>query len=223
MTPRVQLLVSEWCTPCRAAEETWRLVAVDKDIAFEVLDVGQVEGRAIVARLAIKTVPASVVDGVLRHVGVPTRAEALAFVAGAADRRAGASRPVGLTMAQTSRWALAAAAIYLGLAGAALVLGGGLAGTGAWRAAALHAYGLGFLAFAIFGLGEHMLPRFTGAPIRGGAIAWTQQGLGHAGLVLLVAGTLVGQRGVAFAGGTLAATAFAVFAVRLAPVLRHGS
>mgnify|MGYP001328267855 CR=1 FL=1 len=39
MTIRVQLLVSEWCTPCRAAEEAWRQVAQRKDIAFEVLDV----------------------------------------------------------------------------------------------------------------------------------------------------------------------------------------
>ena len=51
MTLKVQLLVSEWCAPCRGAEEVWQQIAQKKAIAFEVLDVGQREGRAIVAHL----------------------------------------------------------------------------------------------------------------------------------------------------------------------------
>ena len=72
MTLRVQLLVSEWCAPCRGAEEAWRAVARKKSFAFEVLDVAQPEGRAIVARLGIRTVPATVIDGQLKHLGVPS-------------------------------------------------------------------------------------------------------------------------------------------------------
>jgi thiol-disulfide isomerase/thioredoxin len=219
VTITVQLLVSEWCEPCRGAEEVWRLVARNKDIAFEVLDVGQREGRAIVARLGVKTVPATVIDGVLRHVGVPTSKEALAFVATAAGRAAQSERYVGLTLEATSRCAIAAAAAYLALAGSALLFGGGIAGDAPWRGAALHAFGLGFAAFIVFGLGEHMLPRFTGAPIRGGWIAWGQQGLAHAGTVLLIAGLARGRLAAALVGGLLAWVAFALFAARLIPVL----
>ncbi|MBK6349367.1 MAG: thioredoxin family protein [Proteobacteria bacterium] len=220
MTLKVQLLVSEWCAPCRGAEEVWQQIAQKKAIAFEVLDVGQREGRAIVANLGVKTVPATVIDGILKHVGVPTTREAMEFVAAAPDKAAGMARYVGLTLAPSSRWAIAAAAIYLALAGSALVFGGGIAGDAPWRAAALHVFGLGFLAFVIFGLGEHMLPRFTGAPIRGGRISWVQQGLAHAGTVLLLAGVAFDQRATAFVGGMLAWAALALFSARLAPILR---
>jgi thiol-disulfide isomerase/thioredoxin len=220
MTIKVQLLVSEWCAPCRGAEQVWQDVALKKALAFEVLDVGQREGRAIVSRLGIRTVPATVIDGVLRHVGVPTIREALEFVAAAPDKAAGSSRYVGLTLAATSRWAIVASAVYLAFAGLALVFGGGMTGDAPWRAAGVHAFGLGFLAFMIFGLGEHMLPRFTGAPIRGGWMGWTQQGLAHAGTLLLMAGLAIDQRAVALAGGMLAWSAFALFATRLVPVLR---
>lgn len=219
---KVQLLVSEWCVPCRAAEAVWRSVAQEKDIAFEVLDVGQSEGREAVARLGVRTVPATVVDDVLKHVGVPTGKEARDFVAAAADRAAGSVQYVGLSMEATSRWAIAAAGIYLALAGAALVAGGGIAGDAPWRAPVIHLFGLGFAVFFVFGLGEHMLPRFTGAPIRGGAAAVVQQVLAHAGVLLLAAGFVADHRPLAFAGGVLAWSAFALFAARLAPVLRHG-
>jgi len=222
MSVKVQLLVSEWCAPCRGAEEVWQQVARQKSVVFEVLDVGQREGRAVVARVGLKTVPATVIDGTLRHVGVPTLAEALAFVATAPDKVAGTAQFVGMTMGTSSRWAIAAAAVYLALAGSALVFGGGIAGDAPWRAAALHVFGLGFATFAVFGLGEHMLPRFTGAPIRGGWLGWLQQGLAHAGTLLLVAGLASAARPLAVLGGSLAWVAFAVFTGRLAPALRQG-
>jgi hypothetical protein len=126
----------------------WREASQRKDFVFEVLDVGQPEGRAIVARHAIKTVPAGVVDNVLRHVGIPTLAQALEFVAAAPDRSARQAEYVGMTLGVTSRWAIAAAALYLALAGAGLVFGDGIAGVPPWRAATVHLFGLGFVTFA---------------------------------------------------------------------------
>ncbi len=217
---KVQLLVSEWCSPCRDAEAVWRRIAQRKDIAFEVLDVGQPEGREVVSRLGLRTVPCTVIDGMLKHLGVPTPQEASALTAQAADRAAApAAHFVGLSLEPTSAWAIFFSAVYLAAAGAALVFGNGIAGDGAWRAPALHAYGLGFVVFLVFGLGEHLLPRFTGAPIRGGAVAWLQQALAHAGTVALIAGLALPMRALALAGGVLAWLAFALFAVRLAPVL----
>ena len=206
--------------PCRDAEEVWRRVAARKAIAFEVLDVGQPEGRAVVARLGLRTVPSTVIDGTLKHLGVPTPQEAAELTAAAPDREAvSATHYVGLALEATSAWAIFFSAIYLAAAGAALVFGNGIAGEAPWRAAALHVYGLGFAVFLIFGLGEHLLPRFTGAPIRGGAVAWLQQGAAHAGIVFLAIGFLAHFRALALAGGVLAWIAFALFAARLAPVL----
>jgi len=219
---KVQLLVSEWCVPCRAAEEVWSRVAERKAIAFEVLDVAQPEGRAVVAPRGIRTVPATVIDGTLRHVGVPSPEEAMQLVAAAPDRAPSGLRHVGLTFAATSGAAVAASALYLALAGGALVFGGGIAGDPLWRGAAVHVFGIGFVSFFVFGLGEHLVPRFTGAPIRIGAAAWLQQGLAHAGTLLVASGLYAGARGVAFAGGVLAWAAFALFAARLWPVLWPG-
>ncbi len=223
MTMRVQLLVSEWCVPCRGAEEVWRAVAQRKDVAFEVLDVGQPEGRAIVARLGVKTVPSTVIDGELKHLGVPSTREAADLVAAAPDRNAAVadSHYVGLSLEATSAWTIASSVLYLALAGAALVLGSGIAGDAPWRAAAVHAYGMGFVAFVVLGLGEHLLPRFTGAPIRGASVAWIQFGLVHAATLLMVAGFLADLRGLTLVGGIAAMGAFAVFAWRLVPVLRY--
>lgn len=220
---KVQLLVSEWCVPCRAAEEVWRRVAEEKAIAFEVLDVAQPEGRAVVAPRGIRTVPATVIDGELKHVGVPTRAEALQLVAAAPARAPNSLRHVGLNLEPTSRAAIAAAALYLALAGSALALGGGIVGDAPWRPAAAHVFGIGFVSFFIFGLGEHLLPRFTGAPIRMGALAWLQQAAGHAGTLLLASGLYGSSRSVALGGGVLAWLAFALFAARLWPLLRRGA
>lgn len=223
MTITVQLLVSEWCAPCRGAEEIWRRVAQKKSIVFEVLDVGQPEGRTIVSRLGVKTVPSTVIDGTLKHLGVPTAKEALELVSAAPDRAEdeSATHYVGLTLEATSGWAIASAVLYLALSGVALVFGGGIAGDPTWRAAALHAFGFGFAVFIVFGLGEHMLPRFIGAPIRGGSAAWIQFGLAHAGTILLVCGFIANRRDVGVAGGLFAWAAFALFAARLAPVLAH--
>jgi hypothetical protein len=155
-----------------------------------------------------------VIDGVLKHLGVPTAGEARTLVAAAPERPASSAHYVGLTLGASSGWAIAAGAVYLMLAGAAFLLEDPRT-----RAAALHLFGLGFAAFSVFGFGEHLLPRFTGAPIRGGAVAWLQQGLAHAGTILLAAGLHAGVPGLAIAGGALAWCAFALFAARLAPVL----
>lgn len=222
MTTRVQLLTSEWCAPCRDAEEVWRGVAERRDIAFEVLDVAQPEGRAIVSRLGVRSIPSTVIDGELKHIGVPSPTEAAGLVADAPERStdARASHYVGMSLEPSSTWSVASAVIYLAIAGAALAFGGGIDGDPPWRGAALHLYGMGFVALTVLGLGEHLLPRFTGAPIRGGASAWWQLGLVHAATVLIAIGLIAGMRAVAAAGGVAGVAAFALFAWRLVPVLR---
>lgn len=215
---RVQLVVSDWCPTCPEAERIWREVAERRDIRFEVVDVAQAEGRQLIGELRIRTIPSVVIDGELKGVGVVGRQKALQLVAGAPERSPGALRFVGMTMGASSRAAILAAMVYLMLSAAFLPFGG-LTGHALLRPVALHAFGLGFVTFMIYGVGEHMLPRFTGRRILMGSAAWGQQALAHVGLGAIVAGFLLERRGIAIAGAGAAWLALLVFAVRLFPVV----
>jgi uncharacterized protein involved in response to NO len=83
---RVELLVSHWCPTCPAAEAVWRQVAAERAIDFAVVDVSKPEGREIVSKLNLRTVPSTVIDGVLRGVGVQSLEEARALVPAAPAR-----------------------------------------------------------------------------------------------------------------------------------------
>lgn len=219
---KVQLLVSEWCAPCDTAEEIWRAVAEEREIRFEVLDMGQPEGREVARRLGIRTIPSVVIDDQLKALGVVSRSAALELVAGAPERKRTALRHVGLVMDTSSRAAVLASVGYLFLFGACLFGFGGLPASAPLRLMAIHLFTLGFVAFMLYGLGEHLLPRFTGNPLRFGAWTWAQQALGHAGLVVLIAGSLLGARAVMTLGGALAWLALLLFTLRLLPVLWPG-
>lgn len=214
----VQLLVSDWCPTCPEAERIWREVAERRDIRFEVLDVAQAEGRELVGELRIRTIPSVVVDGELKGVGVLSREKAAALVADAPERKPGAFRFVGMTMGATSRAAIAGAMTYL-LLSAAFLPFEGLTGNPDLRPVALHLFGLGFVTFMIYGVGEHMLPRFTGRRILMGPVAWVQQALAHLGLLALAGGFLFGFRGMALAGAISAWSGLLIFAGRLLPVV----
>lgn len=81
---RVTLLVSKWCPTCPEAEKIWAEVARQRPIDYEVLDVADKAGRTVVSNLRIKTVPALVIDGKLKAVGVQPLGEALKLVDAAA-------------------------------------------------------------------------------------------------------------------------------------------
>lgn len=216
---KVQLLVSEWCQSCHLAEKVWREVAEERAIDFAVVDMGQPEGRELVSRLRLKTIPALIVDGVLKAIGVQSKAEALGIVASAPARAASTVQHIGLSMSVSGRLCVHSSMIYLLAAGGFLALRGGLFLDSPARVAPLHLFTLGFLTFLIYALGEHMLPRFTGNPIRLGAWTWTQFGLAHAGVLGFVAGLWLWQIWLMVLGAGLAWLALLVFLLRLWPVL----
>lgn len=78
---KLQLLVSQWCPTCPAAEKVWSQAAARAGLTLEVLDVGKPEGRRITSGLGVRTVPAMVIDGKLRSLGVCTLGEASAMLA----------------------------------------------------------------------------------------------------------------------------------------------
>jgi glutaredoxin len=77
---KLQLLVSQWCPTCPTAEKIWSQAAARESLSLEVLDVGKPEGRRITSELGIRTVPAMVIDGKLRSLGVCTVSEAVAIL-----------------------------------------------------------------------------------------------------------------------------------------------
>jgi thiol-disulfide isomerase/thioredoxin len=74
---KVQLLVSKWCPTCLQAERIWAEAAQKVPMDLEVLDVAERDGREVVSRLRIKTVPAVVVECALKAVGVQPLGEVL--------------------------------------------------------------------------------------------------------------------------------------------------
>ncbi|WP_018876395.1 MULTISPECIES: thioredoxin family protein [unclassified Thioalkalivibrio] len=216
---KVELLVSEWCASCHDAERIWRQVAEDKQIDFAVVDMGQPEGRELATRLRIRSIPAVVVDGELKHIGLLDRTAATELVGAAPERTQKAARHVGLGLSPSSRASVLGAMVWLLIAGAALPLGGFFL-EGAARPAALHGFTLGFLLLLIMGLGEHMLPRFTGHPIAGGWLwAWAPQILVHLAVVGMGLGWILGVAMLTAVGALAALIGLALFTVRVVPLL----
>ena len=215
---RVQLLVSQWCPSCDSADVVWSRIAAEREFDFSVVDMGTPEGRELVQRLRLKTVPALVVDGELRGVGVQSPEEAREIVAGTPER-SGHSAPVGIALAPASRAHLLSAVVWLAIAGGLLALHGGLLPPdGPWPGV-LHVFLLGFITPFIAGLAEHMIPRFMERPVRAGPWSWTQWGLLNAGAaVTAIGGWFVGPA-LAAAGIALATAGLALLTLRLWPAL----
>ena len=203
---RVELLVSEWCVTCPAAEAVWRTVAAEKDIDYAVLDLAQPEGKRLARELRIRSIPALVIDGELKAVGVLPLAEAREMVAAAPARPARAARHGGLLLGRDERLFALSALAWLIAAGAAMLVSGSLLAP-----VPAHLFG-GFVLCLIYALGAHMLPRFTGRPIRGGAWSLAQLALANAGIGLFGLGAML-------AGGALLWFSLALFSIRLWPVL----
>ncbi|MDA8065294.1 MAG: thioredoxin family protein [Thermaerobacter sp.] len=78
----VILAVSRWCPSCPAAEQVWRKLSHKEGFAFRTLDVGTPEGRRLSLEVGLKSVPTTLIDGRIVHVGVPTPAEARSLLQG---------------------------------------------------------------------------------------------------------------------------------------------
>jgi len=229
---RVTLLVSEWCSVCPVAERTWRQVQAEKDFDMEVLDAGQPEGRKLIAEKLIKSVPATLVDGELKKVGPPSVEEARELVADAPERESGAAdneAVATITMRRGPRHLVRAAVVNLTLAGLMLLISGDLWGRPMpWLSAEaamglFHIFTYGFIAFMIFGVAEHMLPRFTGHAIRTGWLQGAQMGLLQGGLWLFVVGRVLEWTWLAGIGASVMWLGVVAAAVRLVPLVARPS
>ena len=125
-------------------------------------------------------------------------------------------------MLPRNRWFVAAALVYALLGG---LLGlAWLAFPGDLPALALRAHAhlmlVGFVAMMIFGVGLHVLPRFTGRTLYSERLADVQFACANLGLLAMVAGWLAGRHIVAETGGALLWAGFLLFAVNVVATVR---
>jgi cbb3-type cytochrome oxidase subunit 1 len=125
-------------------------------------------------------------------------------------------------MLPRNRWFIAAALVYAllgGLIGLAWLVNPALLPPLGLRAHA-HLMLVGFVGMMVFGVGLHVLPRFTGRALFSERAADAQFWLANLGLLALVGGWLGGLRAVAAAGGAALWLAFALFAVNVTATVR---
>lgn len=125
-------------------------------------------------------------------------------------------------MLPRNRWFIAAALVYALLGG--FVGLAWLAFPGALPAYALRAHAhlmlAGFVGMMVFGVGLHVLPRFTGRELFSERLADMQFILVNLGLIAMVFGWLGGARIVTGAGGALLWVGFVLFAVNVVATVR---
>lgn len=125
-------------------------------------------------------------------------------------------------MLPRNRWFIAASLAYA-LAGGLLGLAW-LAHPGAFTPYALRAHAhlmlVGFLGMMVFGVGLHVLPRFTGRTLFSERLADLQLVLANVGLVAMVWGWLSSRISLTQAGGGLLWAAFLLFAVNVIVTVR---
>jgi hypothetical protein len=73
---KLELLITTPCSACDQARAIWQKVAAMEQVPLRVLDVADWEGEACMQRLSLKTVPAIVIDDVLKGVGVQSEQDA---------------------------------------------------------------------------------------------------------------------------------------------------
>lgn len=125
-------------------------------------------------------------------------------------------------MLPRNRWFVAAALLYA-LTGATLGLAW-LAFPGRLPALALRAHAhlmlVGFAGMMIFGIGLHVLPRFTGRPLYSERLADANFLLANVGLPLMVFGWLGSLPAAARTGGLLLWASFLAFALNVIGTVR---
>ncbi len=84
-----------------------------------------------------------------------------------------------------------------------------------------HLMTLGFVAMMIYGVGLHVLPRFSGRPLASERLANLQFYLANAGLWAMVPGWLGGAAFWLHLGGGLSWLAMGLFAYNIAVTVRH--
>jgi glutaredoxin len=74
--PNIVLLVSPSCGACPSAKSLWKQLRVKYSFAYREVDITTEDGRLLADRHSVRAVPATIIDGRLTFVGVPSRESA---------------------------------------------------------------------------------------------------------------------------------------------------
>lgn len=73
----VIVATSQWCRTCPAAIRQWKSLSKQYGFSVREVDVGTLEGRELAVKLYIRSVPSTVINNEVVHVGVIDRTTAL--------------------------------------------------------------------------------------------------------------------------------------------------
>jgi len=74
--PNILLLVSPSCGACPSAKSLWKQLRVKYSFSYREVDITTEDGRSLAERHSVRAVPATIIDGRLTFVGVPSRESA---------------------------------------------------------------------------------------------------------------------------------------------------
>jgi len=74
--PNVVLLYSPTCGACPSAKSLWKALRVKYSFSYREVDITTPDGQELASRHAVRAVPATIIDGRLTFIGVPSRQSA---------------------------------------------------------------------------------------------------------------------------------------------------
>jgi glutaredoxin len=74
--PNITLLYSPTCGACPSAKSLWKELRVKYSFSYREVDITTPNGQELADRHAIRAVPATIIDGKLTFIGVPSRQSA---------------------------------------------------------------------------------------------------------------------------------------------------
>jgi glutaredoxin len=74
--PNVVLLYSPTCAACPSAKNLWKQLRAKYSFTYREVDITTPDGQELANRHAIRAVPATIIDGRLTFIGVPSRESA---------------------------------------------------------------------------------------------------------------------------------------------------
>ncbi len=74
--PNIVLLYSPSCSACPSAKSLWKQLRVKYSFNYREIDITSENGQELADRHSIRAVPATIIDGRLTFIGVPSRQSA---------------------------------------------------------------------------------------------------------------------------------------------------
>lgn len=74
--PNILLLVSPSCGACPSAKSLWKQLRTKYSFTYREVDITTEDGKSLADRHSVRAVPATIIDGRLTFVGVPSRESA---------------------------------------------------------------------------------------------------------------------------------------------------